>query len=112
MTSEKNTNDKSLLKTPETPKSTQADNTPPADCTRLTSCAPDRLQVSPDRMRQMRRAMTSPTLHVPDTDQDLYQRSYSISSPGVSPVVRGEGEPVFVYFPPNQDPLAGVNKVK
>ena len=69
-----------------------------------------RLNSPGDRSRLLR-AMSSPTLRIPTIDRDLYQRSLTLNSPGLSPSYINSGtSQVFVYIPQNQDPLTGADK--
>ena len=69
-----------------------------------------RLNSPGDRSRLLR-AMSSPTLRIPTIDRELYQRSLTLNSPGLSPSYINSGtSQVFVYIPQNQDPLTGADK--
>ena len=66
---------------------------------------------SPGDRSRLSRAMSSPTLHIPTRDRELYQRSLTLNSPGLSPSFIDTGtSQVFVFIPQNQDPLTGADK--
>ena len=76
---------------------------------------------SADKTR-LKRAMSTPTLRLPEVDKALYQRSQTINSPGLSPslvnnltseVDEGTSQVfVTVFIAPAQDPLTGVERGK